>query len=1003
MHKIQSMAVIAALLWSMLTIAGCGGGGSSSGYSYDNGGGSSTTITAPSVTSVNNLNQPGQPLRVGDWAEINGSGFGSSQQGNYSNGYVAFASTSATVKATSYSTWTDTQVVCQVPLGAPIKVPQARETMNIIVVHPDSEAGSSPLQINADPNPNPTPQPTPPSPSPSPSATATPSPTTTTSPTPTPTPTPSPSPTSGGGGGGGGTAPPHITEITPSKDEINTSSPVNFIIKGSGFGASQASVNGMVSFFSNNLIPLGTAGFSAGHAACTSLAFNNGIPYVAYRDGGNGSKATVMKYTGNGATGWEAVGTAGFSAGGAYYTSLAFNNGIPYVAYMDNANSNKATVMKYTGNGATGWEAVGTAGFSAGTAEYTSLAFDNGIPYVAYRDGGNSDKATLMKYTGNGATGWEAVGTSGFSTGGAGRTSLAFNNGIPYVAYLDWGNGNKATVMKYTGNGATGWEAVGTAGFSAGGTDYTSLAFDNGTPYVAYMDGSNSDKATVMKYTGNGATGWEAVGTAEFSTGGAAWTSLAFDNGIPYVAYMDGGKGWKATVMKYTGNGGTGWEEVGTAGFSAGTADYTSLAFNNGIPYVAYMDGGNGGKATVSSIYRKYATVTDWSDGEIKGTVSLSGEKYLVEVTVSGVTTTEQIYFYKGLFWNALGTAGFSAGTAEYTSLAFDNGIPYVAYRDGGNSNKATVMKYTGNGATGWEAVGTAGFSAGTAEYTSLAFNNGIPYVAYSDDANGSKATVMKYTGNGTTGWEAVGTAGFSAGTADCTSLAFDNGIPYVAYRDGANINKATVMKYTGNGATGWEAVGTAGFSAGQTYYTSLVFDNGIPYVAYRDGANGGKATVMKYTGNGATGWEAVGTAGFSAGTADCTSLAFNNGIPYVAYRDGVNGWKATVMKYTGNGATGWEAVGTAGFSASDANSTSLAFDNGIPYVVYTDGGSRTATVMKYTGNGATGWETVGTAGFSAGSADYTSLAFNNGIPYVAYSDGGNGWKATVMTPSYKQ
>jgi len=749
-------------------------------------------------------------------------------------------------------------------------------------------------------------------------------------------------------------------------------------------------VNGMVSFMPSGFVPLGTAGFSAGTTYWTSLAFNNGIPYVAYRDGDNGGKATVMKYTGNGATGWETVGTAGFSAGQADFTSLAFDNGIPYVAYKDAGNSNKATMMKYT---AGAWQNVGTAGFSAGTANYTSLAFDNGIPYVAYEDLGNGGKATVMKYTAG--AGWEAVG-AGFSAGDVYYTSLAFDNGIPYVAYMDLSNSDKATVMKYTGNGATGWEAVGTAGFSAGQAEFTSLAFDNGIPYVAYKDEDNSDKATVMKYTGNGATGWEAVGTAGFSAGEVWFTSLAFDNGIPYVAYTDGGNSNKATVMKYTGNGATGWEAVGTAGFSAGDAYYTSLVFNNGIPYVAYKDGGNGGKATVSSMCRKYATVTDWSNGEIKGTVSLSGEKYLVEVTVSGVTTTELIYFYKGLFWKNVGTAGFSAGTAEYTSLAFDNGTPYVAYRDGDNGGKATVMKYTAG--AGWEAVGAAGFSAGGADYTSLAFNNGIPYVAYRDNGNGGKATVMKYTAGA--GWEAVGTAGFSAGGADWTSLAFDNGIPYVAYRDNGNGGKATVMKYTGNGATGWEAVGTAGFSAGQTDSTSLAFDNGIPYVAYRD--NGGKATVMKYTGNGATGWEAVGTAGFSTGEVWFTSLAFNNGIPYVAYRD--NGWKATVMKYTGNGATGWEAVGTAGFSAGEVFGTSLAFNNGIPYVAYRDdaNGSK-ATVMKYTGNGATGWEAVGTAGFSAGDANCTSLAFDNGIPYVAYRDGGNGNKATVMAHSYKQ
>ena len=48
---------------------------------------------------------------------------------------------------------------------------------------------------------------------------------------------------------------------------------------------------------------------------------------------------------------------------------------------------------------------------------------------------------------------------------------------------------------------ASAWVQVGAAGFSAGRADFTSLVFDNGgTPYVAYQDGSNGNKASVMKY-----------------------------------------------------------------------------------------------------------------------------------------------------------------------------------------------------------------------------------------------------------------------------------------------------------------------------------------------------------------------------------------------------------------------------------------------------------------------------------------------------------------------
>jgi hypothetical protein len=76
-------------------------------------------------------------------------------------------------------------------------------------------------------------------------------------------------------------------------------------------------------------------------------------------------------------------------------------------------------------------------------------------------------------------------------------------------------------------------------GFSSGAVAYTNLAIDsNNVPYVAYYDGANSDKATVKKYNG---TNWETVGSLGFSSGMASYISFVIDdNNIPYVSYMDG-------------------------------------------------------------------------------------------------------------------------------------------------------------------------------------------------------------------------------------------------------------------------------------------------------------------------------------------------------------------------------------------------------------------------------------------------------------------------------
>lgn len=63
------------------------------------------------------------------------------------------------------------------------------------------------------------------------------------------------------------------------------------------------------------------------------------------------------------------------------------------------------------------WQPVGTVGFSAGLAFSTTLALDAaGTPFVAYRDNANGDKATVMKFDG---ANWVDVGSPGFSLGAA--------------------------------------------------------------------------------------------------------------------------------------------------------------------------------------------------------------------------------------------------------------------------------------------------------------------------------------------------------------------------------------------------------------------------------------------------------------------------------------------------------------------------------------------------------------------------------------------------------
>jgi hypothetical protein len=197
---------IALLMALTVTTSGCGGGGSSSESSYWGGGdgGASTAVVTSQITAVNNMDLPGQPIRVGDWIEIQGTGFGDTRLGETSDGSVVFSDGVTDMKAINYGKWTDALIECQVPQGAPVKALTARENFRILVLRRNMPYGSSSFSANGNPTPNPSPQATPPSPSPSPSPSVYPTPSPTPTPSPSATPVPTPSQTSGGGGGGGG-------------------------------------------------------------------------------------------------------------------------------------------------------------------------------------------------------------------------------------------------------------------------------------------------------------------------------------------------------------------------------------------------------------------------------------------------------------------------------------------------------------------------------------------------------------------------------------------------------------------------------------------------------------------------------------------------------------------------------------------------------------------------------------------------------------------------------
>lgn len=691
-----------------------------------------------------------------------------------------------------------------------------------------------------------------------------------------------------------------------------------------------------------------------------------------------------------GSPSWQVVGKSDFSAGWAEYISMDVDQkDTPYVLFRDNTNNNKATVMRFDGSK---WVVFGNAGFSPDKINNTFIKFDsNNVPYVVFREQA-TDKIIVMNFNG---TSWQNLGTVGVSSSASWDTSLDFDSkNNPYVIFKDDLNKNRPTVKKFDG---TSWLDVGTPGFSTNWVSNTSIAIDSkDTIYAGFADAAANWAFTVKKFDGSK---WVNVGTPGFSNGQAEANILKIDplTNMPYVAYRDVRNSNKITVKMFNG---TGWVDVGNAGFASpmgccANDDIGFLVDKTSTPYIAYVDSFNKNKATVMK-FDGANWVTIGSTGfsntirDINLSIDSNGVLYVAfedDVTIKS-TVMKFDQNQKGKSWKVAGNNGSTSGNSEVVSIISDtNNTKYVAFGDNNENDKATVIKY--DGVNSWSRVGRAGFTPNRADWISLTNDSyNTLYVAYSDMSrpdvgNIGKASVMRYLG-GTAGWVNIGNPGFSSAGAEYTRLALDkNDVPYVVFVDNAPKlnNRLTVMKYNGGK---WGLVGTSGFSNDTAWYPNIIFDNyNVPYVSYREQTSG-KATVVKFNGRK---WVNVGITGFTTGSVDYPEIKFdsNNNL-YIAFQDGSQNGKTTVMKF--NGFT-WSTVGNAGFSKEESYGTSLFIYNNIPYVsfsyssAYSGKNEDGIVVMKYNDTTDT-WEEVGENPI-AGPSSYTDLTIDKmGVPFMA-------------------
>ena len=297
------------------------------------------------------------------------------------------------------------------------------------------------------------------------------------------------------------------------------------------------------------------------------------------------SGTKIVRVLSHADNGWQNVGNT--TAQGAtaqntssrvwYGVSLAFNNNVPYVAFVDVSNTVRVLQLQ----GGSSWLDVGA--INAQGTSYVSLAFSYGVPSVAFID--FNDIVRILTYS---SGSWIDVGfsTAQDSCGRHDLVNLAFNGPTPYVSFrkLSSTQSANAQVIAYSNSI---WGDVGTLSQQA--LSEVRLVLNGDVPIIAFMEATQRVvKVLILANTGE----WKDIGDTSALLGTLPGSecmeschsvSLAVYNGLPYVAFQ--GVGGVYRVMFFDGER---WADVDT--IVAQSSGGMNLAIENGAAYVAYVE-----------------------------------------------------------------------------------------------------------------------------------------------------------------------------------------------------------------------------------------------------------------------------------------------------------------------------------------------------------------------------------------------------------------------------
>jgi len=309
---------------------------------------------------------------------------------------------------------------------------------------------------------------------------------------------------------------------------------------------------------------------------------------------------------------------------------------------------------------------------------------------------------------------------------------------------------------------------------------------DNGS-VVAFSDMARDGKLSAVRFDEKGC---EPVGLGVTSGRVSGLRMAAYNNEI-YAAFSDGACGGRLSVMKHNGKK---WTYLEKQGFSNGPAAGISMCFYLDKPMVVYSDLQRGGRLAAAkfdgfkwvhlqSPYSEDRSVTAYPAGE--SAVSIVEFPYVAFSDI-GCGGRLSVLRFNNLYWEYAGKPGFTEGEGTKPAIFIYNAVPYVAFIDGAHGGRASVMKFTGNS---WDYLGKPGFTKDPAHGLSF-------YTAYGDMAiciSSPDRTISAYAFNGSD-WKAYADTG-ARGTIYPQSLFMLFSMPSVAYSDDENGGKLTLMR----------------------------------------------------------------------------------------------------------------------------------------------------------------------------------------------------------------